>query len=129
MLSFQTADVERNLAALRKLQQRTCFQLGDESTDQRARIQLCGPQPAKERGLRASGFVASIAKAWAAQAIRRANCSAGKRLGCQGSVPQRARKRLAGGNRQTVTEEPIGEAAEIADGEPVCEPSRLCAFL
>ena len=118
VLSFQTADVERDLAALRKLQQRTCSQLGDESTDQRARIQLCGPEPAKERGLRASGFVASIAKAWAAQVVRRANSSAGKRLGEQGAVPQRARKRLAGSNRQVLTEDPTGEPSEkVVDGE------------
>ena len=131
VLSFQTADVERDLAALRKLQQRTCSQLGDESTDHRARIQLCGPEPAKERGLRASGFVASIAKAWAAQVVRRANSSAGKRLGAQGTVPQRARKRLAGSNRQVLTEDPTGEPSEkVADGESViCDPTRLCAFL
>ena len=74
---------------------------------------------------------ASIAKAWAAQVVRRANSSAGKRLGEQGAVPQRARKRLAGSNRQVLTEDPTGEPSEkVVDGESViCDPTRLCAFL
>lgn len=118
MLSFQTADIERDLAALRKLQQRTCSQLGDECTDQRARIQLCGPEPAKERGLRASGFVAPIANAWAGQVVRRADSSGGKRLGAQGTVAQ-------------TPQTPTGEAAEkVADRESVtCDPIRGCVPL
>ena len=129
VLTYQNAEVERDLAILKRLRTQTCGQLGDASTDGRARLQIDGPAAQKERGHRVCGFVRHVVGEWAGECSRRQRGSgAGSGSTAGQKVPQRAAKRQAGPNRQIVEAEPCGELAyRGCEGED--RPEDLCEFL
>ena len=96
VMSWQNAQVERDLAIIKKVNERAQNQLGQSRLDSRVRIELEGPPLNKERGKRVQGSLKTIFQEWAARKRRQqAPTSSGPR-GTQGPMPQRAPLRHPG---------------------------------
>ena len=128
-MSFQNADTERDLAILRHLQLRTKGQLGDERVDERLRIRLQAEPALKERNRRATGGILDVCPLWAKQQRRQEAPCASKQIGAQGAVPQRAAKRLRGGNREAVEVSPTVAEQPVAMDPVPLRPEDVCGFL
>ena len=130
-MSFQNADTERDLAILRHLQLRTKGQLGDERVDERLRIRLQAEPALKERNRRATGGILDldVCTLWAKQQRRQEAPCASKQIGAQGAVPQRAAKRLRGGNREAVEVSPAVAEQPVAVGPAPLRLEDVWGFL
>lgn len=131
VLVHQNAEVERDLGFLKRIRDITLNKLADERYDSRCRIMVSDEPDEKERGKRLTGFLAGVADVWS-QMRRRQQCPAEKRVspGPQGSMPQRAPKRLCGFNRQN--QKPVEFVGEDVSGDAEStelDPGQLCAFL
>lgn len=95
-VSWQNAQVERDLAIVKKVKERGQGQLGQTRLDARVRVEISGPPPDKERGQRVKGVLRTIVKEWMYRKRRqRAPAHRGLR-GPQGPLPQRAAVRAPG---------------------------------
>ena len=128
VLSYQNAEVERDLGMLKKVRDRALGQLGDSAIDARARIRIEGPKVLKRPWCQTSGLHYQCCP-WAGVKQKTAkNPSASRVGGLQGNMPQRARKRQAGPNRVVVEAQPAWEV--LCDAESVLQnPEDMCSFL
>ena len=88
---WQNAQVERDLAIIKKVHERAQGQLGQTRLDSRVRVELVGPPPDKARGQRVKGVIKTIAKEWVLRKRRQHAPAPAMRRGPQGKLPQRAR--------------------------------------
>ena len=92
VLTFQNADVERDLGIIKKTAERAEGRLGMTRLDARVRIALHLPQPAKGRMEPVRGVIRTIARLWSSRQRRQAAPGAHSLRGAQGKVPLRGRR-------------------------------------
>ena len=92
VLSFQNADVERDLAILKKSSERAEGRLGMDRLDGRVRVALHLPRPAKGRMEPVRGTIRKIARLWSSQQRRQSAPGEHSKRGSQGKVPQRGQR-------------------------------------
>ena len=113
VLSFQNADIERDLGLLKIVREHQNF--SQVRLDGRARILLQGHDVEKARGSALSSvFIGQVASIWSNMKRRQDLSSTSRQLrGPQGHMPQRANTRLASPLEQSLQVQPL----QAAQGE------------